>query len=352
MNMKGSISQRQSQLINGKKLLKYIGIAFLAIASIVLFLFAAVCKVGKYNLKNQAVTASCEDLDSDNYRTEPVQTIAYAGKNYQYNEELCVILCMGIDTENDMRKEGSASGQGGQSDANFLVVLDEKQKRISIIAIPRDTMTKIDIYDVTGGYVDSIEEHLALQYTYGNGGSESCEMMERAVSGLMNGMPVNGYVSFNLNAIELLNGMAGGVNVTLEDDFAGYQAGETIWLDNELAYQFIRERDCDEEYSADARLSRQKQYLISFVEKVLASTKQDIRQPFRMYCAVSDYLITDLTMDEMLSLAVLGAKCEFSEAYFYRVPGEQQPGEYYEEYQVDRQALYELILQVFYLEES
>lgn len=350
--MSGSISRRQSKSINGKKIAKCIGITFLVLVVILVLLFAAVCEVGKYKLKNQAVTASHEDLGSDNSWVEPMQTVEYEGKHYRYNEDLYVILCMGIDTENDMREEGSVTGQGGQSDANFLVVIDEKQKRISIIAIPRDTMTEIDIYDVVGGYVDSIEEHLALQYAYGNGGSESCEMMERAVSGLMYGMPVNGYVSFNLNAIELLNGMAGGVNVTLEDDFAGYQEGETIWLDNELAYQFIRERDCDEEYSADARLSRQKQYLISFVEKVLVSTKQDIRQPFRMYCAVSDYLITDLTMDEMIPLAVLGAKCEFSEACFYRVPGEKQPGEYYEEYQVDRQALYELIIQVFYLEES
>lgn len=350
--MRGSISRRQSKSINGKKIIRCIGVTFLVLVAVFVLFFAAACEVGKYKLKNQAVTASHEDLDSDNSWVEPMQTVEYEGKHYRYNEDLYVILCMGIDTENDMREEGSVTGQGGQSDANFLVVLDEKQKRISIIAIPRDTMTEIDIYDVVGGYVDSIEEHLALQYTYGNGGTESCKMMERAVSGLMYGMPVNGYVAFNLNVIEPLNGMVRGVDVTLEEDFEGYRAGETIWLDNELAYRFIRERDCDEAYSADARLRRQKQYLSAFVEKALLLTKQDIRQPFRIYRAVSDYLITDVTMDEMLSMAVLGINCEFSDAFFYRVPGEQKPGDYYEEYHVDRQALYELVLEVFYIEES
>lgn len=350
--MSGSISRRESKTINRKKIVKRIGSVFLALVVILMFLFVAAGEVGKYKLKNQAVTASHEALGSDNSWVEPMQTIEYEGKHYQYNEDLYVILCMGIDTENDMREEGGVAGQGGQSDANFLVVLDEKQKRISIIAIPRDTMTEIDIYDVVGGYVDSIEEHLALQYAYGNGGRESCKMMERAVSGLLYGMPVNGYVSFNLNVIEPLNGTVGGVNITLEEDFEGYQAGETIWLDNKLAYQFIRTRDCDEAYSADARLRRQKQYLSAFVEKVLLLTKQDIRQPFRIYHAVSDYLITDVTMNEMFSMAVLGINCEFSDAYFYRVPGEQRLGDYYEEYHVDRQALYEVVLEVFYLEES
>lgn len=334
-----------------RKALKRIGIIFLVLLGIVCVGFALVCQAGKYTLKRQAVTASHEPLGSADSYIEPSQLIEYEGKKYRYNDKLYVILCMGIDTENDMRTEGTPTAQTGQADAIFLAVLDEKQKRISVIAIPRDTMTAIDFYDVTGGYADTIQEQLALQFAYGNGGSKSCEMMMRAVSGLMCQMPINGYAAFSLNSIEALNGLVLGVEVTLEEDFEAYKAGETVWLDNATAYRFVRGRDCAEDYSADARLRRQKQYLVNFIDRVIACTKEDITRPFLIYNAVSDSLLTNISKNSIFSMALLGINCEFSETYFYRVPGEQQLGEVYEEYHVDEAALYELILKVFYLEE-
>lgn len=333
------------------RILKWTGIVLLSVLGIACIVFMAFCEVGKQQLKGQAVTASHENLNSENSYIAPPQVVEYEGRQYRYNDALYVILCMGIDTENDLQEEGVPE-KSGQSDANFLVVLDEKQERISILAIPRDTMTELDFYDVTGDYVGSIQEHLALQFAYGNGGSESCEMMLRAVSGLLYQMPMNGYVAFNLHSIKALNGIIGGVDVTLAEDFGEHQAGETIWLDNETAYVYVRGRDARVDYSADERLRRQKQYLLAFTEKALALTKQDIRQPFRIYQSLSDTLLTDVSMYALFSMVVMSMKCDFSEAYFYRVPGEQQLGELYEEYHVDAQALYEQVLEIFYLEEA
>lgn len=347
-------NRKESSLVlqKMKKVIKVIGMITVGFAIVLAVGFLVFYESGKSQLKEQAATASFSNLGAERTLTKPPEVIDYNGHQYHYNSDLYVILCMGIDTENDMVEEGTPTGNSGQSDANFLVVLDERQKRISIIAIPRDTMTGIDIYDVVGGYVDTIEEHLALQYAYGNGGSESCAMMERAVSRLMYGMPINAYVSFSLNAIEILNGMVGGVPVTLEENFEEYKAGETVTLNNEQAYRYVRLRDCEEDYSADARLKRQKQYLTAYVEKAIACTKEDVRQPFRIYHSVSDYMITDVTSKELFSMVVLGLNCEFSESYFYRVPGEQQLGDGYEEFHVDQEALYELILEVFYLPEE
>lgn len=305
------------------------------------------------SLKGQAVTADAwEAYDSALGERVLPDAVSWNGGEYRRNEQIYTILCMGIDTENDMVAEGTGMRTGAQSDANFLVVVDAEQDKLSVLAIPRDTMTEIACFDTEGTSTGVIRDHLALQYAYGDGGNRSCELMQQSVSRLFCHQPVDAYVTFSLNAIEALNGLVGGVSVTLMEDLDGHRVGEEITLNNEQAYQYIRTRDCEEDYSAEYRLQRQKQYLTAFIEKMIVYTKEDIRTPFRMYEQVSDSVLTNLSDVQILSLVLLGLQCDFSEDSLYVVPGEQVIGGYYEEYHVDEQGLYELILEIFYLEED
>lgn len=324
------------------------GVALAVIAAGALLYFGSL-----RSLKGQAVTADAwEAYDSELDERVLPDTVSWNGREYRRNEEIYTILCMGIDTENDMVAEGTGMRTGAQSDANFLVVVDAEQDKLSVVAIPRDTMTEIACFDTEGTSTGVIKDHLALQYAYGDGGNRSCELMQQSVSRLFYHQPVNAYVTFSLNAIEALNGMVGGVSVTLMEDLDGHKAGEEITLNNEQAYQYIRVRDCEEDYSAEYRLQRQKQYLTAFIEKAIAYTKEDIRTPFRMYEQVSDSMLTNLSDAQILSLVFLGLQCDFSDESLYVVPGEQVIGGYYEEYHVDEQGLYEMILEIFYLEED
>ncbi len=327
--------------MKGKTDLRWPKRALYAAAAVVwggILIFFLVCQAGRWMLRNNAVTADEAGIP---------ETVTYRGQTYSYNEDLFVILCMGIDTKDDMIRDGEA-GNARQSDANFLVVLDGKKKEIKIVAIPRDTMTGIEIYDVRGEYVTTVEEHFALQFAYGDGGSRSCEMTERAASRLFYGIPVNGYVCFNLRAIEVLNGMMGGVPVEPEEDFEDLKAGETVTLNNEQAYRYVQSRDCDEAFSAEKRLGRQKQYLTSFLQKALACTKEDPFLPVRIYHSVSDHMSTDLSGIKLFSLIVTGLQCDFSEDGFYVVPGEQRAGQRFEEFHVDEDAFYEMMLEIFF----
>lgn len=297
-----------------------------------------ICEIGKYQLKRQAVTASGEKIP---------ETVVHNGQTYHYNTDLYVILCMGIDTTNDMVRDGEV-GNARQSDANFLVILDRKNKTIKVVAIPRDTMTIIDFYDDQGRYAMSAKEHFALQFAYGDGGKASCVMTERTASRLMYGIPIHAYVCFNLRAIEVLNGMLGGVTVVPEEDFEDLRAGESITLNNEQAYRYVQSRDVDEACSAEGRLVRQKQYLTAFIQKAVMCTKADIHVPFQIYDQVSDHMITNVSDIQLFTLLMMGLQCEFTEESFYVVPGEQQIGNVYEEYHVDEEALYEMVLDVFY----
>ena len=58
---------------------------------------------------------------------------------------------------------------GGQSDGIFLLALDPKEGRASMICIPRDTMADVDFYDEAGEYLVTGLAQITLQHGYGDG---------------------------------------------------------------------------------------------------------------------------------------------------------------------------------------
>ena len=143
--------------------------------------------------------------------------ITYQGKEYQYNEHLSNFLFLGIDTrEKAETKTGQADA--GQADAVFLVAWDRVEGNVSLIAIPRDTLTDIEVFDQEGKSLGKSKDHISLAYAYGDGGTESCRLMEEAVSNLLYGVPLQGYCSISLDGISSLTEAIGGVDVVVPND--------------------------------------------------------------------------------------------------------------------------------------
>ena len=124
------------------------------------------------------------DLDPDE--------IMYKGKKYRLNDELITILVLGIDSNNYAEKVAGKTC-GNQSDANFLLLLDDKKEEIRVIALSRDTMTKIKTYDLKGELLGETESQLARQYAYRDGDKGSSELTKEAVSTLMSGVRISLY---------------------------------------------------------------------------------------------------------------------------------------------------------------
>lgn len=338
-----------------KLIVWYVTIGIFVLIVLAFTAFLAIKAAGKNSLKNRAVTASpltsSAMLDTET-GGDGEGLISRNGVKYRFNENLYTILCMGIDAKGTTITEKAELGEGSQSDANFLLVLDSENKKISVLAIPRDTMTDIDICDVFGQYYDTVETQLALQYAYGDGGTGSCQAMEKAVSNLLYNLPIHAYVSIDMNAIPVVNDAVGGVTVTVLEDInsGGYsmKKGETVTLKGKQARVYVQERDTNVDYSAHSRLMRQKQYLTAFMKQAMSKTKEDITLPLTIYNSLTEYMITDITASEITYLATVAMGCSFSEDNFYVIPGEQQKGNYYEEYHVDEDALYDLMLEIFY----
>lgn len=284
--------------------------------------------------------------EEDNWQEGDVR---YQGGIYRYNEEILTFLFLGIDDMNPVKTKESR--EGGQSDAIFLLVLDPDQKQISIIAVNRDTMTDIDVYNKQGDYMGTSEGQITLQHAYGDGGAESCERTQKAVSRLFYDLPIHGYCSVNMGAIPVINDTIGGVTLEALEDVPGtkLKTGQEIHLKGMDAYYYLHNRDIRSFDSAGRRLERQQQYLKAYADKAMKQMAQDITLPVKLYTALSKYMVTDVTVDEVSYLAPQLLDYTFDMEHMYSLPGstiEAEDG--FEEFHVDEKGLYELILRVFY----
>lgn len=279
--------------------------------------------------------------------------IRYNGIHYRYNADILTFLFLGIDKMEEVQpaKDGV---DGGQSDALFLLVLDPHKKKMSVIGIPRDTMTELEVYDRNGNFLWTRKGQVTLQHGYGDGVRISCERSVRAVSKLFYGLPIHGYCSINMGAVPVLNDAVGGIRLnSLESlEFENFHAreGEELFLEGMDAYYYLHNRDITSFNSAGRRLQRQAQYLEAYAAAAVAAMKADITFPVSLYNTLSRYMVTDISVDEVSYLAVQAAGYGFSREDMHTLEGETVQGEQFEEFYADEEALYRLIIDVFYEE--
>lgn len=277
-------------------------------------------------------------------------TITYQGKNYKYNSDLSVFLLMGIDSD-DPVEEAKDSVSGGQSDALFLLIADSEQKQLSIVSINRNTMTQIDTYDANGTSLGKMNAQICLQHGYGDGKKLSCSRTVDAVEYLFYNLPISGYMAINMGAIGQITDSVGGVEVeVLQDikaDGVNLVKGQTVNLSGQESYYYLRKRDTDEFGSATDRLRREEQFLSAFITKIQTQSNGDTSTAIDIYNSSKDYLVTDVDFTNLVSTLM---QYDYSEDRMYTVPGETVMGDRYEEYQVDKDAFYDLIIKLFYKE--
>ena len=145
--------------------------------------------IGKSSMTSDGSSVDFSGVDSAELTDEGY--VRYNGKLYKYNDEISCILLMGVD---DYEKGDGTEPH--QTDVNVLAVLDPVNEKISLIAISRDAMCNMEIYDIdTGEFEGMAKAQLALAYSYGGGGEKSCELTVNAVSDLFFGIEIPAYAS-------------------------------------------------------------------------------------------------------------------------------------------------------------
>lgn len=323
---------------------KFLRNVLIAAAAILLLAETAFLGVKGYGRKQ--LTGNAESIVGNTQGT-----IFYQGTNYEIRDDVINILCMGVDREEDMMWDYGDGRSVGQADAIFLASMDLKKDSIRIIAVPRDTMVTLQLYDKLGMNVGAIEGQITLQYAYSDGGDMSCYLMERRVSELLCNIPIHGVIAVNLSCIPVINDAVGGVTVVMEEDYTqinpAFQKDAAVHLWGEDAVDFIQKRDTSVEGSALTRISREKQYLNAFIEQGKQAVRKDIRLPLTLMEELKNSMITSLSSTEVLYLALEAMACDFSEEDMYVLPGAIAMGDKYEEYYIDKDAVTKIVVDLF-----
>lgn len=321
---------------------------------IILIIVLSILGGGYYLLsqKNAALPKNGGQNSDSRNQTDLSQNsdiVEYKGETYKYNDHLSNYLFLGIDTRETVDTYQSQA-DAGQADAIFLVSMDRATEKIKVLFIPRDSMTRIEVFNPYGQSLGETTDHLNIQYAFGDGKEKSCELMKTAVSDMLDGLPIQGYCSMNMDGISVITDFVGGIQLTIPDDSLAdvnpeYKKGAVVDITGETAEQFVRYRDIDKTQSALVRQERQKTFLQALVQKAQEKAGEDAGFVTGLYDSVKSYTVTNMGND---IFAKLLAASQNGITDTETVPGEGTHGENFDEYHIDEDALSDLIISMFY----
>lgn len=319
--------------------------AAVVVAAVIIVLVSIAIGLDQWQ-QSQALPVSAEATNEVVTEAEP-EPIEYNGIMYTPRPQLETCLLMGIDVEGPAKGNRSYSG-GGQADVQLLLVVDNTNQTWQVLQINRDSMVEVQVLGMTGEVLQTQTAQIATAHAYGDGTERSCRNAVTAVSNMLGGKTIDGYMSLNMDAVAILNDMVGGVPVTITSDFTdidpSLQEGETITLQGQQALAFVRSRKGVDDETNLSRMGRQRQYLAALEEKM---AQQDEEFVIRAYDAVSDYMVTDMGSG---TVAELGEKMKtYEELPFLTIAGESGTDEEGSAtYTLDQDSLQQAIMSLFY----
>lgn len=319
-------------------------------AGVLLAFFLLLLAVAWFGIRQQ-IREKVSRLDTGKNQETSEAGILYQGRRYVYNDHLSNYLFLGIDSRAEVDTYENQN-DAGQADAIFLVSLDRKKNTLQVLTIPRDTMTQVVSYNPSGRKIGSGEEHINIQYAYGDGKHKSCELMKKTVSELLHDLPIENYCSINMDGIPLMTKLVGSVEVTVPDDALEevnpeFKKGTTVTLTQENAEQFLRTRDTSENQSAFRRMARHKAFLQAYVAKIQEIAAKDAGIVTDLYEGLKPYMVTGMGTDHFARLLEASMK---ETPVTETLPGEGAEGKNFDEYHVNEEELSDLLIRMFYKE--
>ena len=274
--------------------------------------------------------------------------ITYDEKEYTLKKDIETFLVLGLDKTEEITADSYNNTL--RADFLLLLVIDNKNQAVNAIHINRDTMVQMDVLGVSGDIVASVNKQIALAHTYGNGKEVSCGNTAKALSRLLNGVKINHYVSVTMDAVPVFNDFVGGVELEILDDFSDIDKtlvkGETIRLNGEQAFHYVRSRYGLEDSTNSTRMIRQRQYINALYDIVSSKAQKDEKFISSAALKMSEYTVSDCntarleTLFKKLSGYKFGGICE--------IDGENKKGEEYIEFYPNEDSIQKVLVDNFY----
>jgi len=250
---------------------KTLRVILIILLVLVLAIVGAVAKL--YFDVSGSVDRTYESVDRDN------------GRDVNFSdEEPFSVLLLGIDTGDLGRTEQ------GRSDTMMVATVNPQENKSTLVSIPRDTYVDIVGHDT--------QDKINHAYAFG-GASMSMDTVSEFLD-----IPIDHYVSINMEGIKELVDAVGGVDVNndleFEQDGHTYNFGK-IHMNGEEALGYLRMRHEDPEGDY-GRQKRQRKVVEAVIDKSLSLS--GATQYRSILDAMEDNMKTDLSFGNMRSIAL------------------------------------------------
>ncbi len=297
----------------------------------------------------QASRAATVDTADNSVSYDEGRTVTYNGHTYKLNENMVSVVVMGYDRT----EKAEAQGQAGQADAVMVMAFDTETGKVTAIGVPRDSM--VDITKAAGStYLGQDKKQLCLAFAYGDGAETSAEYVTTAVSRVLYNMPMTYYLALDLQGVGPINDSVGGVVIdplqTIPN--TGINEGEQTILYGDNALAYVQWRDTSELTSPLDRQDRQVQYVKAFASTALTRAKGNVTSMIELFNTARDYSITNLGLNEFSYLATKVVGTGVTSLDVTTLKGEAVQGDTYMEYYLDKDSVYQTVLDVYYTQVS
>ncbi len=278
---------------NGKQIKIFLAVAG-AVAALAVFWFALRGIERAVTSKNHPKQEAKEEERKVTVGAK--KKIKLNGKTYTYDHRIETWLFIGTDGSGDEDAQGE-DYIGSMADFLLLAVVDKTDKTYGFIQINRDTITDVTMMQKDGSGLASAELQICTAHWYGGNPQQSCENTVEAVSKLLGGVTIEGYYSIGMDAMPTLNHAVGGVEVKVIGDFSKVdptlKEGETVLLDDEQAYTYVRGRMNVGDGSNEQRMQRQDQYMKALFAKVEQTFKKNPKFLNSLYSQLDEEAVTN-----------------------------------------------------------
>lgn len=176
------------------------------------------------------------------------------GQNKIKNKQPISVAIFGVDSDAKRAK----ANLGQRTDTILIASINPNKGKTKLVSIPRDTRAEIAGYDRT--------EKIAHAYAYG-GPKTAIKTIEGNF-----GIPIDGYVTVDMDGFEKLIDIFGGVdvksNATFEYNGSQFKQGESTHLNSKKALNYVRSRKEDGAGGDEGRTERQRQVIAALSEKM------------------------------------------------------------------------------------
>ncbi|MBR2942669.1 MAG: LCP family protein, partial [Clostridia bacterium] len=197
------------------------------------------------------------------------------------------------------------------------------------------------------------ETQICLSHAYGSTEEACCENTVWAVSNLLGGIPIRGYIIMDIGGIAAINDALGGVTVTLEDDFThldpAMAKGTEIKLKGKQAEYYVRGRMGVGAGTNISRMTRQRTFAEAVNKLILRGMQEDMNYIGGVLDDVSGHVDMNLSRGFLINTAYMSR--DYERTGVHSIIGVHEIGEDgFMGFTPDPDALSELLTSLFFTE--